>query len=141
MKRYFPRERPIERRPTRQMDYLSPKAGKAPLQNVWIRSTKPLPVDRALHQCVLAYASDMPLLDTSLVPHGRNLFDPGMMLGSLDHSLWFHRDFQADDWLLYAQDAPSASGARGFTRGSIFTLEGELVASVAQEGLIRERNR
>jgi acyl-CoA thioesterase-2 len=141
MKRYFTRERPIELRPTQPMDYLSPKAGKSPLQNVWIRSTMPLPADRALHQCVLAYASDMTLLDTSLVPHGRNLFDPGMMLASLDHSLWFHRDFLADDWLLYAQDAPSASGARGFTRGSIFTLEGELVASVAQEGLIRERNR
>ena len=141
MKRYFTRERPIELRPAEPMDYLSPKAGKRPLQNVWIRSTKPLPADRALHQCVLAYASDMTLLDTSLVPHGRNLFDPGMMLASLDHSLWFHRDFLADNWLLYAQDAPSASGARGFTRGSIFTQTGELVASVAQEGLIRERNR
>ncbi len=97
MKRYFTRERPIELRPSEPMAYLSPKVGRTPLQNVWIRSTKPLPADRALHQCVLAYASDMTLLDTSLVPHGRNLFDPSMMLASLDHALWFHRDFAADD--------------------------------------------
>ena len=139
MQRYFTRERPIELRPTETMHYLSPKSGRPPLQNVWIRATAALPDDRALHQCVLAYASDMTLLDTSLVPHGRNLFDPSLMLASLDHALWFHREFHADDWLLYAQDAPSASGARGFNRGSIFTRDGKLVASVAQEGMIRTR--
>ncbi len=141
MQRYFTRERPIELRPTAPMNYLSPKQGRPPLQNVWIRATNPLPDDRALHQCVLAYASDMTLLDTCLVPHGRNLFDPGLMLASLDHALWFHRDFRADEWLLYAQDSPSANGARGFTRGSIFTRDGKLVASVAQEGMVRIRNR
>ena len=141
MKTYFTRERPIELRPTEPMYYLQPKQGRPPLQNVWIRSTKALPANRALHQCVLAYASDMTLLDTALVPHGRNLFDAELMLASLDHALWFHRDFAADDWLLYAQDAPSAGGNRGFTRGSIFTRTGELVASVAQEGMIRIRDR
>jgi acyl-CoA thioesterase II len=90
---------------------------------------------------VLAYASDMTLLDTALIPHGRNLFDSGLMMASLDHALWFHRPFRADAWLLYAQDSPSSSGARGLTRGTIFTRDGKLVASVAQEGLIRIRRR
>lgn len=139
MRRYFARERPIELKPTEPLYYLNPRKG-APVQNVWIRATATLPDDPALHQCVLAYASDMTLLDTALIPHGRNLFDRSLMLASLDHALWFHRPFRADEWLLYAQDAPSASGARGFTRGSIFTRDGRLVASVAQEGLIRIRD-
>ncbi len=141
MRAYFTRKRPIELRPTDPMHYLAPAKDRPPLQNVWIRSTGALPDDRALHQCVLAYASDITLLDTSLVPHGRNLFDADLMLASLDHALWFHRDFRADDWLLYAQDAPSASGARGFNRGSIFARDGRLIASVAQEGMIRQRDR
>jgi acyl-CoA thioesterase-2 len=141
MRRYFARQRPIELRPAQPMQYLEPHAGADPVQNVWIRATAPLPDDPALHQCVLAYASDMTLLDTSLTPHGRNLFDSGLMMASLDHALWFHRPFRADEWLLYAQDSPSASGARGFNRGTIFTRQGVLVASVAQEGLIRIRRR
>ncbi len=139
MRRYFSRERPIELRPTRPMHYLEPDTGLPPLQNVWIRATAPLPDDRALHQCVLAYASDMTVLDTALVTHGHSVFDADLMLASLDHALWFHRDFRADEWLLYAQDSPSASGALGFTRGLIFNRDGRLVASVAQEGLIRHR--
>ena len=139
MKRYFTRERPIELRPTDAMHYLKPEKNRPPVQNVWIRAAKPLPDDEAIHQCVLAYASDMTLLDTSLVPHGRNLFDARMVMASLDHALWFHRQFRADEWLLYAQDSPSASGGRGFTRGSIFTTGGTLVASVTQEGVIRQR--
>jgi acyl-CoA thioesterase II len=141
MRRYFSRERPIELRPTQPMRYLEPREGAEPVQNVWIRASAPLPDDAALHQCVLAYASDMTLLDTSLTPHGRNLFDSGLMMASLDHALWFHRPFRADEWMLYAQDSPSASGARGLNRGSIFTRDGILVASVAQEGLIRLRRR
>jgi acyl-CoA thioesterase-2 len=137
MKHYFARKRPIELRPTDPEHYLKPEADRPAIQNVWIRATQKLPDDAALHQCVLAYASDMTLLDTSLVPHGRNLFDPEMMMASLDHALWFHRPFKADEWLLYAQDSPSMSGARGFNRGSIFTRNGKLVASVTQEGLIR----
>jgi acyl-CoA thioesterase-2 len=139
MRRYFTRERPIELRPTRPMHYLDPEAGLPPIQNVWIRATAPLPDDRALHQCVLAYASDMTLLDTALVAHRRSVFDADLMLASLDHALWFHRDFRADEWLLYAQDSPAACGGRGFNRGLVFTRDGRLVASVAQEGLIRVR--
>jgi acyl-CoA thioesterase-2 len=86
---------------------------------------------------VLAYASDLLLLDTSLYPHGRSLFDSDLQVASLDHALWFHRAFRADEWLLYAQDSPTAYGSRGFNRGAVFTREGVLVASVAQEGLIR----
>jgi len=143
MRHYFARQRPIELRPTEPERYLNPAhnetGGQNVWQNVWIRAVQPLPDDPALHQCVLAYASDMTLLDTSLVPHGRNLFDPDLMMASLDHALWFHRPFRADEWLLYAQDSPSTSGALGFNRGSIYTREGALVASVTQEGLIRTK--
>jgi acyl-CoA thioesterase II len=86
---------------------------------------------------VLAYASDLTLLDASLIPHGRTVFEPEIQAASLDHALWIHRPFRADEWLLYAQESPSASGARGFSRGSIYTRDGVLVASVAQEGLVR----
>ena len=96
MKHYFTRQRPIELRPTEPERYLNPKKDASAIQNVWIKATQVLPDDRALHQCVLAYASDMTLLDTSLVPHGRNLFDPDLMMASLDHALWFHRPFKAD---------------------------------------------
>jgi acyl-CoA thioesterase-2 len=104
---------------------------------VWFRTTGPLPDDAAIHKCVLAYASDMMLLDTSLYPHARTLFDRDLQVASLDHALWIHRPFRADDWLLYAQDSPTASGGRGFNRGAIFTRDGTHIASVAQEGLIR----
>ncbi len=140
MRKFFERDRAIEmRRATgRSLFDASPQD---PVQHVWIRTTGELPKDKALHQCVLAYASDLTLLDTSLVPHARNLFDPDLMLASIDHALWFHRDVEADDWLLYAQDSPSASGALGFNRGSIYTRDGVLVASAAQEGMIRVRTR
>ncbi len=138
MRHYWELERPIELRPVDLSRFLSP--GKAePRQNMWIRASGPLPDDARLHQCVLAYASDFSLLDTSLVAHGRLMFDPRIQMASLDHAVWFHRPFRADEWLLYAQDSPSATGARGFCRGSIFSRDGRLVASVAQEGLIRER--
>ena len=121
-------------------NYLDPAKNRRPGQDVWFRATGRLPDDRALHQCVLAYASDMTLIDTAIVPHGMNLFDSRLQLASLDHSLWFPQPFRADEWLLYAEDSPSASGGRGFNRGLVFTREGKLVASVAQEGLIRLRN-
>ncbi len=104
---------------------------------VWFRATGALPENPFLHQCVVAYASDMSLLDTVVVPHGRNGPLGPVMMASLDHALWFHRPLRADQWLLYAQDSPAAAGARGFARGSIFTRDGQLVASVAQEGLMR----
>jgi acyl-CoA thioesterase-2 len=136
VKRYWRRERPIEVRPVSLAHFMS-RAQLEPVQNVWFRATGALPDDAAIHKCVLAYASDMMLLDTSLYPHGRMLFDRDLQVASLDHALWFHRPFRADEWLLYAQDSPSASGSRGFTRGTIYSREGVLVASVAQEGLIR----
>ena len=138
VRRFFEQERPVELRPVEFERYLG-KGGHDPHFHIWIRTTGPLPDDPAIHQCVLAYASDMMLLDTSLVPHGRTVFDRRIMAASLDHALWFHRPFRADEWLLYAQDTPSASGARGFSRGLIFKRDGVLVASVAQEGLVRER--
>jgi acyl-CoA thioesterase-2 len=138
VRRYYERERPIELRPVEFDRYLG-KTSTHGRFHVWIRTTGRLPDDPTLHQCVLAYASDLTLLDTALVPHGRTLFEREFMAASLDHALWFHRPFRADDWLLYAQDSPSLEGARGFARGLIFTREGTLVASVAQEGLIRMR--
>jgi acyl-CoA thioesterase-2 len=135
---YFERERPIELRPVEFGRYTS-REKREPRFNVWIRATGHLPAGPAIHHCVLAYASDMTLLDTALVPHGRTVFERSIQAASLDHALWFHRPFRADEWLLYAQDSPSASGARGFSRGLIFTRDGMLVASVAQEGLVRER--
>lgn len=140
MRRYFERDRPIELRHCDPDHLLDPAKNRRLGQDVWFRATGDLPDDPALHRCVLAYASDMTLIDTALVPHGMNFFDNRLQLASLDHALWFHRPFRADAWLLYAQDTPSASGGRGFNRGLIFTREGRLVASVAQEGLIRARN-
>ncbi|MGJ3264888.1 MAG: acyl-CoA thioesterase II [Salinarimonas sp.] len=140
---YFERERPIELRPVELERYLPRDPGSEPLParfHVWIRTTSRLPDDQAIHDCALAYASDMTLLDSSLIPHGRSVFQRSIQAASLDHALWLHRPFRADEWLLYAQESPSASGARGFSRGSIFTRDGRLVASVAQEGLIRERS-
>ncbi len=135
---YWERERPIEIRPVDVTRFKAPKP-MDPRQGVWMRATGKLPDDPALHQCVLAYASDLLLLDTALIAHGRVLFDPRLMLASLDHALWFHRPFRADEWFLYHQTSPSASGGRGFCTGSIFSRDGALAASVAQEGVIRER--
>ena len=136
---YWERERPIEIRPVDLSRYLEP-GNHAPTQQVWIRATGRLGDDLALHQCVLAYASDFTLLDTALIAHGRFVFDPSLMLASLDHAIWFHRKFRADEWLLYAQDSPSSGAGRALCRGTLFTRSGELVASTAQEGLVRERS-
>jgi acyl-CoA thioesterase-2 len=138
IRRYFERERLIEMRPVEFERYLGKKFPDGRF-HIWMRTISPLPATPAIHRCVLAYASDFSLLDAALIPHGRTLFEKTIMAASLDHALWFHRPFKADEWLLYAQDSPSAGGARGFARGLIFTREGTLVASVAQEGLLRER--
>ena len=137
---YFERERLIELRPVDIRHYTSREALPA-RQVVWVRAGAELPDDPAIHRCVLAYVSDYTLLDTALFPHGRIVFDPAMQVASLDHAMWFHGPFRADEWLLYVQDSPSASGARGFNRGSIYDRAGRLIASVAQEGLIRVRSR
>ncbi len=138
VRRYYERERPIELRPVELDRYLGKPTPDGRF-HVWMRAIDRLPDEPAIHQCVLAYASDMMLLDAATIPHGRTLFEPTMMAASLDHAMWFHRPFRADQWLLYAQDSPSASGARGFARGSIFAADGTLVASVAQEGMLREK--
>jgi acyl-CoA thioesterase-2 len=138
VRRWFARERPIEIRPVDLSRYVKHASGP-PEQNVWLRATGRLPDDPGIHRAVLAYLSDMTLLDTGLMAHGHNLFDPSFQVASLDHALWFHRPFRADEWLLYAQDSPSAGGARSLTRGFLFAHDGNLVASVVQEGLIRPR--
>jgi acyl-CoA thioesterase-2 len=138
MRNYWLRENPIELRPVDVSRYLSRDASP-PRQDIWLKANGRLADDPLLHQCVLAYASDFTLLDTALIAHGKLLFDPDIQLASLDHSLWFHRPFRADEWLLYTQDSPIAAGARGFCRGSFYTRDGRLVASTAQEGLIRKR--
>jgi acyl-CoA thioesterase-2 len=138
VRRYYERERPIELRPVEYERYMGKKLEDARF-HLWIRTTDRLPDDPAIHQCVLAYASDMTLLDSALLPHGRTVFEQDIMAASLDHALWLHRPFRADDWLLYAQDSPNLHGGRGLARGLIFTRDGTLVASVAQEGLVRQR--
>lgn len=110
---------------------------KEPATSVWFRLNTKLPDDYAFHAHLLAYTSDMTLLQTCLRPHGQSLFDPQLQIASLDHAMWFHRPFRMDEWLLYSQDSPSSAHARGFSRGSIFTRDGILVASVTQEGLMR----
>ncbi|MBA2588787.1 MAG: acyl-CoA thioesterase II [Alphaproteobacteria bacterium] len=133
------RERPFEFRSVLGRGPLGPdRPARAPLDHIWLQTRGPLPDDPLLHRALLAFVSDMSLLDTSLLPHGKSIFS-SVQVASLDHAMWFHRPFRADEWLLYVQDSPSASGARGFNRGAIYRRDGTLVASVAQEGLIRPR--
>ena len=127
---------PIEVRPILVDDPIEPEK-RPPQLAVWLRAAERMPDDDRLHQCVLAYASDMNLLDTCLLPHGITWMNPKFQSASLDHSIWFHHRFRADEWLLFVQDSPSASGGRGFNRGLVYTEDGQLVASVVQEGLIR----
>ena len=138
IRRYWQRERPIEMRAVDVSRYFD-RGRHPPEQAMWMRASAKLPDALPLHQCVLAYASDFSLLDTALIAHGKLMFDSDLQMASLDHALWFHRPFRADDWLLYVQESPSSQGGRGFCRGLIYTREGQLVASVAQEGLIRQR--
>ena len=111
--------------------------GRPPRQRIWIRADGRLADDQLLHDCVVAYASDMSLLDSVMLPHRLSWDDPRIMGASLDHAMWFHRPFRADEWLLYDQESPSAAGARGLARGTIFTRDGRLALSVVQEGLVR----
>jgi acyl-CoA thioesterase-2 len=139
LRSYWERERPIELRPVDVSRYFA-REKRNPEQCIWMRASGRLPDTLSLHQCVLAYASDFSLLDTALIAHGKLMFDKDVQLASLDHALWLHRPFRADEWLLYAMDSPSSHGARGFCRGSVYTRDGTLVASVAQEGLMRQRD-
>jgi acyl-CoA thioesterase-2 len=135
-RRILEQNRPFEFRPVDPPDSL--RRDKSPPQKyIWFRAVDGLPDDEALHRCLLAYVSDFHLLDTALKPHGISMISPQLVIASVDHAMWFHRSVRVDDWLLYAVDSPSASGARGFTRGSVFARDGRLVASAAQEGLVR----
>lgn len=137
MRAYLGRERVVDLRPVDLSRLAGEPVGGG--QVVWLRVATPLPVDAGLHRAVLAYLSDLTLLDVTLAQHGGSIFDSAVQAASLDHALWLHRPVQADDWMLYVQDSPSAGNGRGFARGSIFSRDGHLVASVAQEGLIRRR--
>ena len=135
-RRMMGRPRPIEQRP---VDPRGPTDKVPPISRNWIRARAAIGPDQHLHQAILAYASDMGLLETSMRPHGVTWQTPGLQSASLDHAIWFHRPSNFNDWHLYAQDSPSTSGARGFVRGQIFAKDGTLVASIAQEGLLRQR--
>jgi acyl-CoA thioesterase-2 len=134
----YTQDRPIDFRPVAPVDPFTPEV-RPPLKHVWFRAEGTMPDEPILHQAVLAYASDYGLLGTALLPHGLSFMMRGVQAASLDHAVWFHRAFRVDDWLLYAMDAPAAAGARGFTRGSLYTRYGILVASTVQEGLLRMR--
>jgi acyl-CoA thioesterase-2 len=141
IRRWVSRERPFQTRSVLgrgPFENSGNRPARPPVDHIWLKTRGPVPDDGDIHRALLAYVSDMSLLDTSLLPHGKSIFSD-MQVASLDHAMWFHRPFRADEWLLYAQDSPSAFGARGFNRGAIYRRDGILVASVAQEGLIRPR--
>lgn len=131
-------DRPIDFRPVSPLDPFHPE-NRSPVRYVWLKAYERLPDETLLHQAVLAYASDYGLLGTALQPHGVAPRSPALQLATLDHALWMHRPFRVDEWLLYAMDSPASAGARGFTRGAFYRRDGTLVASVAQEGLVRQR--
>jgi acyl-CoA thioesterase II len=135
--RYVRNQRPFEFRAVNPEDYVTREKRPA-TKRLWFRVVGSLPDDQALHRSLLAYVSDYHLLPTATLPHGISFLE--LQVASIDHAIWFHRDVRVDDWLLYAIDSPSASGARGFSRGSIYSRDGRLVASVAQEGLMREHS-
>ncbi|CAN4279912.1 MULTISPECIES: acyl-CoA thioesterase II [unclassified Pseudoxanthomonas] len=136
VQRWLSRRGPFEFRHVYPRDELNPPK-RPPFQQVWFRLSEPVGDSPELHRALLAYASDFQLLGTATYPHGISYYQPNVQMASLDHALWFHRPFRADDWLLYSIDSPSASGSRGLARGQIFDRQGRLVASTAQEGLIR----
>lgn len=136
MRDIFLRPRPFDFRSVEPRDWLAPTR-RTPISHCWFKTIAPLPDDQPTHRAVLAYASDFQLLATSLTPHALSFHRGEVKAASLDHAIWFHGQFRADDWLLYVTDSPWTGLARGFNRGQIFSRDGRLVASVAQEGMIR----
>lgn len=136
LREIYTRDRAVEIRPVTPVDPFRP-APREPAKHAWIRAVGKMADEGLQHQAVLAYTSDYGLLGTALLPHGLTFQNPRLQAATLDHAIWFHRAFRADEWLLYTTDSPVAAGARGFTRGSIFTRDGVLVASTTQEGLLR----
>ena len=136
LRRFLTEKRPFEFRPVRPVNFVE-RLRLPPVSHVWIRAVDTLPSELPLQQNLLAYVSDYELLGASTLPHGLSFVADNVIMASLDHALWFHRDFRIDDWLLYAIDSPNAAGARGYARGQFFTRAGKLVASTCQEGLVR----
>ena len=136
LQRWFGRSGPFELRYVDQGDELKPRK-RPPLQHVWFRLVDRIDDSPVLHRAMLAYASDFNLIGTAMLPHGISYLQSNMQVASLDHAMWFHRPFRADQWLLYSCDSPTAQGARGLSRGMIFSADGRLVASTAQEGMMR----
>jgi acyl-CoA thioesterase-2 len=137
VKRFVEKPRPFEFRMVQPFPDLIEPCKHAPARQVWFRLPDRIPDDESLHRRLLAYVSDYYLLDTAVLPHGMSFLSAKAVMASIDHAMWFHRPLRVDEWLLYALDSPSSSGARGFGRGSVFSRDGRLVASTAQEGLIR----
>ncbi|HLJ37980.1 MAG TPA: acyl-CoA thioesterase II [Steroidobacteraceae bacterium] len=138
VRRFFGEARPFEFRLVQAVDYLNPRPAP-PLRQIWVRAVGPLGDGEMLHRRLLAYVSDFFLLDTATLPHGTSFLKSSLIMATIDHAMWFHRPLRVDEWLLCAMESPSASGARGFARASIFARDGRLVASAAQEGLMRPR--
>lgn len=136
MRRWIRRKNPLEFKPVVQLDPVNPPS-QPPQQYIWVRIRNALNVNPSVHKVLLAYTSDFYLIWTAALPHGLSFLKGNVQMASLDHAMWFHRDFKMDEWLLYACDSPSSSHARGLARGSFFNRQGKLVASTAQEGLIR----
>lgn len=136
VRRFIEMPWPFEFREVQPSNYLEPRSAP-PARQVWFRAVGRLPDEPVLHRCVLAYVSDLYLLDTATLPHGTSFLSNKVIMASIDHAMWFHRPLRVDEWLLYALDSPSASGARGFARANVFARDGRLVASTAQEGLMR----
>ena len=136
MRRFLTEKRPFEFRPVVPLEF-EKRVTAEPVNHVWIRAVDSVPDDRTLHQNLLAYVSDYELLNVSTLPHGLSFIRDNVIMASLDHALWFHRDFSIDDWHLYSIDSPNASGARGLSRGQFFSQDGVLIASTTQEGLVR----
>ena len=138
VRQFLEQSRPFEYRLVQPLDYVAPRS-EPPSRQVWFRAVDRLPPDEMLHRCLLAYLSDYFLLDTATLPHGSVFLRATIVMASIDHAMWFHRPLRVDDWLLYAVESPSASGARGFARAGVYARDGRLVASTAQEGLVRLR--
>jgi acyl-CoA thioesterase II len=136
MRRFLTHERPFEFRPVEPIHVIAPPRA-APSRHIWVKTVDTLPDNADLHRNVLAYVSDYQLVSTATLPHGIHFAEGNVQLASLDHAMWFHRPFRADEWLLYAMESPNASGGRGLALGTFFTRDGALVASTAQEGVVR----
>jgi len=136
MRRFLTHERPFEFRPVEPIHVVNPPRA-APVRHIWLKTLAKLPDNADLHRNVLAYVSDYQLVSTATMPHGIHFAEGNVQLASLDHAMWFHRPFRADEWLLYAMESPNASGGRGLALGRFFTRDGALVASTAQEGVVR----